>query len=185
MRQAYATAGIDAQVSAFIDDMAAAYAWADLVVCRAGALTVAELAVVGVAAILVPFPHATDDHQTGNATVSGRCRCSHPGAAGDAGPGAAGPAAGRFRRTTRGAAGNGKPGTRPWHCRRLPAGSRSCACRLPVPGLPRRRQQGRVRHDSPPASDCSSPAPGNGPGAPRAFRRYRWCRHERYRGGIA
>jgi UDP-N-acetylglucosamine--N-acetylmuramyl-(pentapeptide) pyrophosphoryl-undecaprenol N-acetylglucosamine transferase len=67
VRQAYAEAGIEAQVSAFIDDMAAAYAWADLVVCRAGALTVAELAVVGVAAILVPFPHATDDHQTGNA----------------------------------------------------------------------------------------------------------------------
>jgi len=65
--QAYAAAGVDAQVSAFIDDMAAAYAWADLVICRAGALTVAELAVAGVAAILVPFPHATDDHQTGNA----------------------------------------------------------------------------------------------------------------------
>jgi UDP-N-acetylglucosamine--N-acetylmuramyl-(pentapeptide) pyrophosphoryl-undecaprenol N-acetylglucosamine transferase len=67
VQQAYAAAGIDARVSAFIDDMAAAYAWADLVICRAGALTVAELAVVGVAAILVPFPHATDDHQTGNA----------------------------------------------------------------------------------------------------------------------
>jgi UDP-N-acetylglucosamine--N-acetylmuramyl-(pentapeptide) pyrophosphoryl-undecaprenol N-acetylglucosamine transferase len=67
VRQAYAAAGVDAQVSAFIDDMAAAYAWADLVVCRAGALSVAELAVVGVAAILVPYPHATDDHQTGNA----------------------------------------------------------------------------------------------------------------------
>ena len=67
VRQAYAAAGVDAQVSAFIDDMAAAYAWADLVICRSGALTVAELAVVGVAAILVPYPHATDDHQTGNA----------------------------------------------------------------------------------------------------------------------
>ena len=63
----YAQAGVDARVEAFIDDMAEAYAWADLVICRAGALTVAELAVVGVAAILVPFPHATDDHQTGNA----------------------------------------------------------------------------------------------------------------------
>ena len=67
VQQAYAAAGIDAEVSAFIDDMAAAYAWANLVICRAGALTVAELAVVGVAAILVPYPHATDDHQTGNA----------------------------------------------------------------------------------------------------------------------
>jgi UDP-N-acetylglucosamine--N-acetylmuramyl-(pentapeptide) pyrophosphoryl-undecaprenol N-acetylglucosamine transferase len=67
VRQAYAVAGLDARVSSFIEDMAAAYAWADLVICRAGALTVAELAVVGVASILVPFPHATDDHQTGNA----------------------------------------------------------------------------------------------------------------------
>ena len=47
--------------------MAGAYDWADLVICRAGALTVAELAAAGVASILVPFPHAVDDHQTGNA----------------------------------------------------------------------------------------------------------------------
>jgi UDP-N-acetylglucosamine--N-acetylmuramyl-(pentapeptide) pyrophosphoryl-undecaprenol N-acetylglucosamine transferase len=67
VRNAYTAAGIEAQVEPFIEDMAAAYAWADLVICRSGALTVAELAVVGVAAILVPFPHATDDHQTGNA----------------------------------------------------------------------------------------------------------------------
>jgi UDP-N-acetylglucosamine--N-acetylmuramyl-(pentapeptide) pyrophosphoryl-undecaprenol N-acetylglucosamine transferase len=63
----YAAFGMEARVAAFIEDMAAAYAWADVVICRAGALTVAELAVVGVASILVPFPHATDDHQTGNA----------------------------------------------------------------------------------------------------------------------
>jgi len=55
------------RVEPFIEDMAAAYAWADLVVCRAGALTISELAQVGVAAILVPFPHAVDDHQTANA----------------------------------------------------------------------------------------------------------------------
>jgi UDP-N-acetylglucosamine--N-acetylmuramyl-(pentapeptide) pyrophosphoryl-undecaprenol N-acetylglucosamine transferase len=67
VRASYAEAGISARVEPFIEDMAAAYAWADLVICRSGALTVAELAVVGVAAILVPFPHATDDHQTGNA----------------------------------------------------------------------------------------------------------------------
>ena len=67
VRAAYAAAGIEAQVEAFIEDMAAAYAWADLVICRSGALTVAELAVVGVASVLVPFPYATDDHQTGNA----------------------------------------------------------------------------------------------------------------------
>ncbi len=52
---------------AFIDDMARAYADADLVICRAGALTVAELAAAGVASVLVPFPHAVDDHQTHNA----------------------------------------------------------------------------------------------------------------------
>ena len=71
VRAAYAAldvnAGIDATADAFIEDMAAAYSWADVVVCRSGALTIAELAVVGVASILVPFPHATDDHQTGNA----------------------------------------------------------------------------------------------------------------------
>ena len=67
VQAAYTDAGVEARVDAFVDDMANAYAWADLVICRAGALTVAELAVVGVAAILVPFPHATDDHQTVNA----------------------------------------------------------------------------------------------------------------------
>jgi UDP-N-acetylglucosamine:LPS N-acetylglucosamine transferase len=66
-RNAYRQAQIEARVDAFVDDMAAAYAWADLVVCRAGALTIAELTAVGVAAILVPYPHAVDDHQTGNA----------------------------------------------------------------------------------------------------------------------
>ena len=57
----------NARVSAFIDDMAGAYAWADLVICRAGAMTIAELAAAGVGAILVPFPAAVDDHQTANA----------------------------------------------------------------------------------------------------------------------
>jgi UDP-N-acetylglucosamine--N-acetylmuramyl-(pentapeptide) pyrophosphoryl-undecaprenol N-acetylglucosamine transferase len=66
-RKAYADAGVDASVEPFIDDMAAAYAWADLVVCRAGALTLAEVAAAGLGAIFVPFPHAVDDHQTRNA----------------------------------------------------------------------------------------------------------------------
>ncbi len=66
-RAAYLAAGIDADVVPFEDDMAAAYAWADLVICRAGALTLAELAAAGVPAILVPYPHAVDDHQTRNA----------------------------------------------------------------------------------------------------------------------
>jgi UDP-N-acetylglucosamine--N-acetylmuramyl-(pentapeptide) pyrophosphoryl-undecaprenol N-acetylglucosamine transferase len=57
----------EARVSAFIDDMAGAYAWADLVICRAGAMTIAELAAAGVGSILVPFPAAVDDHQTANA----------------------------------------------------------------------------------------------------------------------
>ncbi len=58
---------LPARVTPFIDDMAAAYAWADVVLCRAGAMTIAELAAGGVAAILVPFPRAVDDHQTANA----------------------------------------------------------------------------------------------------------------------
>jgi UDP-N-acetylglucosamine--N-acetylmuramyl-(pentapeptide) pyrophosphoryl-undecaprenol N-acetylglucosamine transferase len=58
---------VNATVTEFIDDMADALAWADLVICRAGALTVSELAAVGVASVLVPFPHAVDDHQTRNA----------------------------------------------------------------------------------------------------------------------
>ncbi|MBL8420303.1 MAG: undecaprenyldiphospho-muramoylpentapeptide beta-N-acetylglucosaminyltransferase, partial [Dechloromonas sp.] len=63
----YAAVGIPAHCVSFIEDMAGAYEWADLVICRSGALTVAELAAAGVASILVPFPHAVDDHQTGNA----------------------------------------------------------------------------------------------------------------------
>jgi len=68
-REAYAQAGVEARVVAFIDDMAATYGWADLAVCRAGALTLAELAAAGLGAVLVPFPHAVDDHQTRNAEV--------------------------------------------------------------------------------------------------------------------
>lgn len=67
LRQAYAEAGVQADCRAFIDDMAAAYAEADLLICRAGAMTVAEVAAVGVPALFVPFPHAVDDHQTRNA----------------------------------------------------------------------------------------------------------------------
>ncbi len=67
-RAAYAESGVEAELLPFIDDMAAAYAWADLVVCRAGALTVAELCAVGLPALFVPYPAAVDDHQTANAT---------------------------------------------------------------------------------------------------------------------
>lgn len=67
LQAAYAAAGVSAQTLSFIDDMAQAYAQADLVLCRAGAMTVSELAAAGVASLLVPFPHAVDDHQTFNA----------------------------------------------------------------------------------------------------------------------
>jgi UDP-N-acetylglucosamine--N-acetylmuramyl-(pentapeptide) pyrophosphoryl-undecaprenol N-acetylglucosamine transferase len=63
----YAKTSLDARVEPFIDDMAGAYAWADVVVCRAGALTLAELCAAGVGSVLVPYPHAVDDHQTRNA----------------------------------------------------------------------------------------------------------------------
>ena len=62
----YRALGVGADVLPFIDDMAGAYAWADLVVCRSGALTVAEIAAAGVASVLIPYPFAVDDHQTAN-----------------------------------------------------------------------------------------------------------------------
>jgi len=63
----YLDKAVEAKVEAFIDDMPAVYQWADLVICRAGAMTVFELAAAGVASVLVPYPHAVDDHQTHNA----------------------------------------------------------------------------------------------------------------------
>ena len=68
-RRTYAEAGVRAQVVPYLEDMADSYAWADLVICRAGALTISELACAGVGAILVPFPAAVDDHQTHNARL--------------------------------------------------------------------------------------------------------------------
>lgn len=67
VRAAYASRNINATVQPFIEDMAGAYAWADFAVCRAGAMTVFELAAAGLGSALVPFPHAVDDHQTFNA----------------------------------------------------------------------------------------------------------------------
>ncbi|WP_088148298.1 undecaprenyldiphospho-muramoylpentapeptide beta-N-acetylglucosaminyltransferase [Achromobacter denitrificans] len=67
LQQAYAQAGVEADCRAFIDDMAGAMGQADLLICRAGAMTVSEVAAAGVAALFVPFPHAIDDHQTANA----------------------------------------------------------------------------------------------------------------------
>jgi len=67
VREAYRRAGIDARVEAFFDDMAGLYAQADMIICRAGATTVAEITVAGKAAVFVPFPFAADDHQTQNA----------------------------------------------------------------------------------------------------------------------
>lgn len=68
----YRAAGVEAQVAPFIQDMAQAYAWADLVVCRAGALTVSELAAAGLPSLLIPLPHAIDDHQSRNADYLAR-----------------------------------------------------------------------------------------------------------------
>lgn len=67
VQAAYSQVGIHAEIRPFLDDMAFFYDQSDLVICRAGALTVAELAAAGLASILIPFPHAVDDHQTGNA----------------------------------------------------------------------------------------------------------------------
>jgi UDP-N-acetylglucosamine--N-acetylmuramyl-(pentapeptide) pyrophosphoryl-undecaprenol N-acetylglucosamine transferase len=67
LAQAYAAAGVQARTHAFIDNMAGAYGGADLVICRSGATTIAEIAAAGVASVLVPYPHAVDDHQTTNA----------------------------------------------------------------------------------------------------------------------
>ncbi len=63
----YEKMGVEAEITPFIEDMAEAYEWADLVICRSGALTVAELAAAGLASVLVPYPSAVDDHQTANA----------------------------------------------------------------------------------------------------------------------
>ena len=76
LRENYREQGVEGQLIDFIDDMAASYAECDLVICRAGALTITELAAVGVASILIPFPYAVDDHQTANAEY-----LSKPGAA--------------------------------------------------------------------------------------------------------
>jgi len=72
LNAAYDEARVEGECVAFIDNMAVRYAAADLVVCRAGAITVAELAAAGVASVLVPFPHAVDDHQTANAEFLAR-----------------------------------------------------------------------------------------------------------------
>lgn len=63
----YKTLNLNAEVSAFIDDMAAAYSWADLIICRAGAMTISEVAAMGIPAIFIPLSSAIDDHQTANA----------------------------------------------------------------------------------------------------------------------
>ncbi len=77
----YAAAGFsaedDVQLVPFIDDMASAYAAADLVICRSGAMTVSEIAAVGVAALFVPFPFAVDDHQTTNAAFLANAGAAH------------------------------------------------------------------------------------------------------------
>ncbi len=73
LQAAYAEAGVTVQTVAFIDDMAQALAWADLIICRAGAMTVAEVAAAGVAALFIPLPQAIDDHQRANARFLADC----------------------------------------------------------------------------------------------------------------
>ncbi|NYT79665.1 undecaprenyldiphospho-muramoylpentapeptide beta-N-acetylglucosaminyltransferase [Alcaligenaceae bacterium] len=73
LREAYKLAAVEADCHAFIDDMAQAMADADILICRAGAMTVAEVAAVGVAALFIPLPHAIDDHQTANARYLSDC----------------------------------------------------------------------------------------------------------------
>jgi len=68
-QQNYQSADVEADLVPFIENMAAAYEWADLIICRAGALTLAEVSAAGVATILVPYPYAVDDHQTHNAAA--------------------------------------------------------------------------------------------------------------------
>lgn len=67
VQKAYDDNGVKAKVLAFIDDMVSVYQWADIIICRAGAMTVSEVAAVGLPSIMIPFPHAVDDHQTANA----------------------------------------------------------------------------------------------------------------------
>ena len=67
VKKAYANNDVKAEVRAFIDDMVSVYQWADLIICRAGAMTISEVAAAGLPSILIPFPHAIDDHQTANA----------------------------------------------------------------------------------------------------------------------
>jgi len=76
-QQRYEALGLKARVVPFIEDMSEAYGWADLVICRAGALTVSELAIAGVPSLLVPFPHAVDDHQTRNAEYLAELGAAH------------------------------------------------------------------------------------------------------------
>jgi UDP-N-acetylglucosamine--N-acetylmuramyl-(pentapeptide) pyrophosphoryl-undecaprenol N-acetylglucosamine transferase len=76
LRANYTAAGVLAELTPFIDDTAQAFADADLIVCRAGASTVTEIAAVGAAALFVPFPHAVDDHQTTNARFLSDSGCA-------------------------------------------------------------------------------------------------------------
>ncbi len=75
--EAYRRAAVEAEVMPFIDDMAEAYAWADLVICRSGALTVSELAAAGLPALLVPYPYAVDDHQSANGAYLVQAGAAH------------------------------------------------------------------------------------------------------------
>ena len=157
LRAAYRDAGVEAECVAFIDDMAARYAWADFAIARGGALTVSELAAVGLGALIVPLPGAIADEQTANARflVEGRRRDPHR--------------AGRARRPS--ALAGAPRGARPAGGAR--DGARRARRRPRRRGRPRRRRLPRARGS----------ARMKGKVHARALRRHRRRRHERHRRG--
>ncbi len=120
----YRTVAVEADVAPFISDMAAAYAWADLVICRAGALTVSELTAAGLPAFLVPLPHAIDDHQTRNAEFLVRSGADRLLPQKSTGAARTGRAAVRGPDASRNPALHGRPGTQPGETRGYPDGGR-------------------------------------------------------------
>ena len=120
----YRTVAVEADVAPFISDMAAAYAWADLVICRAGALTVSELTAAGLPAFLVPLPHAIDDHQTRNAEFLVRSGAGRLLPQKSTGAAELARAAVRGPDASRNPALHGRPGTQPGETRGYPDGGR-------------------------------------------------------------
>ena len=159
LRANYAAAGVHAELTPFIDDTAQAFADADLIVCRAGASTVTEIAAVGAAALFVPFPSAVDDHQTTNARFLVDAGARLAGAANRTQP----------------------PAARARVCKACSANSW-----WPWPRRPSRcRKQKPWRPWCPPASNSRKCRTHETRHSPYPFRRHRRRRHERHRRGAA